>query len=145
MCVSGTNLSVFKRDIHELIGEFVEGDLTSFADMKRVWLSRKFSYVYEALPSSNLVFFIESLLAHAIGHMVCVDEDLEVFTVSVAFMRSNLSNPIEANDKGVEIATAVVKLMLDRKVFIFGAVDFDEACTTRGESRQSKQWVHYWS
>ncbi|KAG2257865.1 hypothetical protein Bca52824_077159 [Brassica carinata] len=145
MCVSGTNLSVFKRDIHELIGEFVEGDLTSFADMKRVWLSRKFSYVYEALPSSNLVFFIQSLLAHAIGHMVCVDEDLEVFTVSVAFMRSNLSNPIKANDKGVEIATAVVKLMLDRKVFIFGAVDFDEACTTRGESRQSKQWVHYWS
>ncbi|CAN6904162.1 unnamed protein product, partial [Brassica oleracea] len=115
---TGTNLSVFKRDIHELIGEFVEGDLTSFADMKRVWLSRKFSYVYEALPSSNLVFFIESLLAHAI---------------------------VEANDKGVEIATAVVKLMLDRKVFIFGAVDFDEACTTRGESRQSKQWVHYWS
>ncbi|WZZ81584.1 hypothetical protein YC2023_102156 [Brassica napus] len=67
MCVSGTNLSVFKRDIDELIGEFVEGDLTSFADMKRVWLSRKFSYVYEALPSSNLVFFIQSLLAHAIG------------------------------------------------------------------------------
>ncbi|CAN6897637.1 unnamed protein product [Brassica oleracea] len=117
MCVSGTNLSVFKRDIDELIGEFVEGDLTSFADMKRVWLSRKFSYVYEALPSSNLVFFIQSLLAHAI---------------------------VEANDKGVEIATALVKLMLDRKVFIFGAVDFDEACTTRGESRQFKQWVHYW-
>ncbi|KAH0911985.1 hypothetical protein HID58_035306 [Brassica napus] len=54
--------------------EFVEGDLTSFADMKRVWLSRKFSYVYEALPSSNL-----SLLSHAI---------------------------VDANDKGVEIATA---------------------------------------
>ncbi|KAG2304151.1 hypothetical protein Bca52824_032802 [Brassica carinata] len=66
MCMSGMILSQFKIDIDELIGEFVEGDLTSFADMKRVWLSRNFSYVYEAFPSSNLVFFIQSLLAHAI-------------------------------------------------------------------------------
>ncbi|CAN6977347.1 unnamed protein product [Brassica rapa subsp. trilocularis] len=59
MCMSGTKLSVFKTsfELVESLVFYFQGDLTSFADMKRVWLSRKFSYVYEALPSSNLVFF----------------------------------------------------------------------------------------
>ena len=35
--------------------------------MKRVWLSKKFSYIYEASPSSNLAFFMQSLYSHAIG------------------------------------------------------------------------------
>nr|VDC62482.1 unnamed protein product [Brassica rapa] len=56
---TGTKLSVFKTsfELVESLVFYFQGDLTSFADMKRVWLSRKFSYVYEALPSSNLVFF----------------------------------------------------------------------------------------
>ncbi|CAF1804578.1 unnamed protein product [Brassica napus] len=37
---------------------------------------------------------------------------------------------VEAKDKGVEIATAVGKQMLEKNVFIFGAVDYDEASTT---------------
>lgn len=37
---------------------------------------------------------------------------------------------MEAKEKGVEIATAVGKQMLDKNVFIFGAVDFDETSTT---------------
>ena len=43
-----------------------QGELTALADMKRVWLSRKFSYIYEASPSTNLSFFIQSLYAHTI-------------------------------------------------------------------------------
>lgn len=34
---------------------------------------------------------------------------------------------VEAKHKGVEIAVAVGKRMLDENVFIFGAVDFNEA------------------
>ncbi|KAJ0102980.1 hypothetical protein Patl1_06652 [Pistacia atlantica] len=64
------DLSPFKRDIDELIDEFVEGELTTLADMKKVWLSRKFTYIYEASPSNNLSFFMQSLYAHTIRHMV---------------------------------------------------------------------------
>lgn len=38
---------------------------------------------------------------------------------------------VEAKDKGVEIAAAVAKQMLDKNVFIFGAVDFNEASATK--------------
>ncbi|XP_018452705.1 uncharacterized protein LOC108823895 [Raphanus sativus] len=37
---------------------------------------------------------------------------------------------VEAKDKSVEIATAVGEQMLEKNVFIFGALDFDEASTT---------------
>uniref|UniRef100_A0A1J3HUN2 Uncharacterized protein n=1 Tax=Noccaea caerulescens TaxID=107243 RepID=A0A1J3HUN2_NOCCA len=63
----GMSLSPFKRDIDELIDELVEGDLTTFTDMKRVWLSRNFSYIYEAIPNTNLAFSIQSLYSHVIG------------------------------------------------------------------------------
>lgn len=37
---------------------------------------------------------------------------------------------VEAKDKGVEIATVVAKQMLDKNVFIFGAVDVNEVSAT---------------
>jgi snRNA-activating protein complex subunit 1 len=43
------------------------------ADMKRVWLSKKFSYIYEASPSSNLAFFMQSLYSHSIGSALFYD------------------------------------------------------------------------
>lgn len=61
------DLTPFKLDIDELIDEFVEGESTTLADMKRVWVSRKFSYIFEASPSNNLAFFMQSLYAHTIG------------------------------------------------------------------------------
>ncbi|CAF2058400.1 BnaC06g14520D [Brassica napus] len=148
---SGTNLSLFKRDIDELIDEFVEGDLTTFDDMKRVWLSRKFSYIYEAFPNTNLAFFIQSLYAHTIGHMVSIDSfsrrlgglyclyclhEIQPFKpkfriyISLQELGKFRDLIVEAKEKGVEIATAVGKQMLDKNLFIFGAVDFDETSTT---------------
>ncbi|KAJ4720107.1 Small nuclear RNA activating complex (SNAPc), subunit SNAP43 protein [Melia azedarach] len=64
------DLFPFKQDIDDLIDEFVKAESTTLADMKRVWLSRKFSYIYEARPSTNLSFFLQSLYAHTIRHMV---------------------------------------------------------------------------
>lgn len=46
---------------------YVQGESTALADMKRVWLSRKFSYIYEARPSSNLTFFMQTLYSQSIG------------------------------------------------------------------------------
>ncbi|OMO57744.1 Small nuclear RNA activating complex (SNAPc), subunit SNAP43 [Corchorus olitorius] len=67
------DLSPFKQDIDELVEEFVQSESTTLNDMKRIWLSRKFSYIYDASPSTNLAFFMQSLYSHAIGYIVNVD------------------------------------------------------------------------
>ncbi|TYH15088.1 hypothetical protein ES288_A05G016100v1 [Gossypium darwinii] len=67
------DLCLFKQDIDDLIHEFVESESSTLNDMKRIWLSMKFSYIYEASPSTNLAFFMQSLYAHTISHMVNVD------------------------------------------------------------------------
>ncbi|CAH2064239.1 unnamed protein product [Thlaspi arvense] len=145
----GANLSLFKLDIDELIDEFVEGDMTMFDDMKRVWGSRKFSYIYEAIPNTNLAFFMQSLYAHAIGHMVSIGEsfsrrlgglyclyclhEIQPFKpkfriyISLQELGKFRDLIVEAKDEGVEIATAVAKQMLDKNVFIFGGVEVNEA------------------
>ncbi|CAH8268470.1 unnamed protein product [Arabidopsis lyrata] len=144
------NLSPFKRDIDELIDEFVEGDLTTYADMKSVWLSRNFSYIYDASPNSNLAFFMQSLYVHTIGNMVSIDSfsrrlgglyclyclhEIQPFKpkfriyISLQELGKFRDLVVEAKDKGVEIAAAVAKQMLDKNMFIFGAVE--EASATR--------------
>ncbi|RYR39580.1 hypothetical protein Ahy_A09g045135 isoform D [Arachis hypogaea] len=42
-------------------------------DMKRVWLSKKFSYIYASGPSTNLTFFMQSLYAQCIDTPVSDD------------------------------------------------------------------------
>ncbi|XP_023638309.1 uncharacterized protein LOC17885134 isoform X1 [Capsella rubella] len=146
--MSGMNLSPFKRDIDELIGDFVKDDLKTFADMKSVWLSRKFSYIYEASPNSNLAFFMQSLYAHTIGHLVNIESfsrrlgglyclyclhEIQPFKpkfriyISLQELGKFRDLVVEAKDKGVEIAAAVAKEMLDKNMFIFGAVGEDSA------------------
>ncbi|ESQ45163.1 hypothetical protein EUTSA_v10010555mg [Eutrema salsugineum] len=149
---SGIKLPLFKRDIDELIDEFVEGDFTTFDEMKRVWLSRKFSYIYEAIPNTSLAFFMQSLYAHTIGHMVstgdsfsrrlgglyclyCLHETQPFkpkFRIYISLQELGKFRDliVEAKDKGVEIATAVAKQMFDKNVFIYGAVEVDEASAT---------------
>ncbi|XP_020881332.1 uncharacterized protein LOC9313345 isoform X1 [Arabidopsis lyrata subsp. lyrata] len=138
------NLSLFKKDIDELIDEFAEGDLTTFTDMKSVWLSRKFSYLYDASPTSNLAFFMQSLYAHTIGHMVSIDSfsrrlgglyclyclhEIQPFKpkfriyISLEELGKFRDLVVEAEDKGVEIVAAVAKQMLDKNMFIFGSVE----------------------
>jgi len=46
---------------------WLQDELTTLADMKRVWATKKFSYIYEARPSSNSAFFMQSLFSQAIG------------------------------------------------------------------------------
>ncbi|KAJ8450762.1 hypothetical protein Cgig2_021234 [Carnegiea gigantea] len=37
--------------------------------MKRLWLDRKFSYIFEARPSTNLALFMQTLYNHSISYM----------------------------------------------------------------------------
>lgn len=43
-----------------------QGNYTTLADMKRVWMAKKFSYIYEAKPTSNEAFFMQSLYSYSI-------------------------------------------------------------------------------
>ncbi|KAK9268529.1 hypothetical protein L1049_000282 [Liquidambar formosana] len=145
------DLSPFKLDIDELIDEFVEGESTALADMKRVWLSRKFSYIYEASPSTNVAFFMQSLYAHTIGHMVstgslsqrlgglyclyCLYETqpfkppFKIY-LSLGELMQLKNLLVDAKEKGIKVVSAIVKRMLDRNMFLFGFVDINEGSVT---------------
>lgn len=57
----------FSNFLIHVSGTDVQAESTTLADMRRVWLSRKMSYIFEASPSSSLGFFMQSLYAHSIG------------------------------------------------------------------------------
>ncbi|KAL5732900.1 hypothetical protein ACOSP7_032241 [Xanthoceras sorbifolium] len=141
------NLTPFKQDIDELIEEFVEGELTTLDDMKRVWLSRKFSYIYEASPSKNLAFFMQSLYAHAISHMIsttslsrrlgglyclyCLYEtqpSKPPFKIYISFgeLKKLKDLVVKAKGNGIRVVPALVKRMLEKNIFLFGSVDLNE-------------------
>ncbi|KAH9702602.1 Small nuclear RNA activating complex (SNAPc) subunit SNAP43 protein [Citrus sinensis] len=107
------DLSPFKQDIDELIDEFAQDELRTLADMKRVWLSRKFTYIYEASPSTNLSFFMQSLYAHTTRELKKLKELV-----------------VEAKNKDIRVVPALVKRMLEKKNFLFGFVDLNESSIT---------------
>lgn len=47
-------------------GDFQNG-FTSLADMKQLWKDRKFSYIYEASPTTHVGLFMQSLYGHTLG------------------------------------------------------------------------------
>lgn len=142
------DMSSFKLDIDELINEFTESKSMTLDDMKRVWLSRKFSYIYEARPSSNLAFFMQSLYSHSISYMsdtaslshrlgglyclYCLYETqpckppFKIY-LSLGDLKKLKDLAAHAKEKGVEVAPALIKRMLDRKIFLFGFVDINES------------------
>ncbi|KAK4257427.1 hypothetical protein QN277_007018 [Acacia crassicarpa] len=141
------NLTSFKLDIDELIDEFTQGGSTAFASMKRVWLSKKFSYIYEASPSTNLAFFMQSLYAHSIGYMVgtasflhrlgglyclyCLYETqpfkppFRVY-LSLGELRKLRLLVVDAKAGDIKVVPTLVKRMLESNMFLFGAVDLME-------------------
>ncbi|XVF83190.1 hypothetical protein PTKIN_Ptkin16aG0114200 [Pterospermum kingtungense] len=141
------DLSPFKQDIDELIHEFVQSESTTLNDMKRIWLSRKFSYIYEATPSTNLAFFMQSIYAHTIGHMVNADSlscrlgglyclyclyETQPFKppfkiyLSLGELNKLKSLVAEAKEMGIRVVPTLVKRMLEKNVFLFGFVDLNE-------------------
>lgn len=148
MTLKAMDLSPFKQDIDELIDEFAQDELTTLADMKRVWLSRKFTYIYEACPSTNLSFFMQSLYAHTICHMVSNDSlscrlgglyclyclyETQPFKppfhiyISLGELKKLKKLVVEAKNKDIRVVPALVKRMLEKKIFLFGSVDLNES------------------
>ncbi|KAM7268892.1 hypothetical protein ACFE04_011058 [Oxalis oulophora] len=142
------DLHPFKLDIDELINEFVECDSTTLADMKTIWRSRNFSFIFHPIPSNNLAFFMQSIYAHTIGYMIsttslsrrlgglyclyCLYETQPFkpqFKIYISHEElQKLQNlVIEAKENAIFIATSVVKTMLRKHVFLFGIVDSNEA------------------
>ncbi|CAL5360827.1 unnamed protein product [Camellia sinensis] len=153
-CITISNamdLKSFKLDIDELISEFTENNLTTLADMKRVWLSRKFSFIFEASPSTNLAIFMQSLYSHSIGYMVstaslshrlgglyclyCLHEvqpfkpPFKIY-LSLGELKRLRNLVIDVKEKGIKVASALVKKMLERNVFLFGFVDINDGSVT---------------
>ncbi|PON99850.1 Small nuclear RNA activating complex (SNAPc), subunit SNAP [Trema orientale] len=141
------DLTPFKKDIDELIAEFAEGESTTLVEMKRAWLSRKFSYIYEASPSSNLAFFMQSLYAHSIGYMsstaslscrlggvyclYCLHETqpfkppFKIY-LSLEELKKLRNLVVTAKEKGLKVVPALVKRMLEKNMFLLGFLDMNE-------------------
>ncbi|XP_051119958.1 uncharacterized protein LOC127243823 [Andrographis paniculata] len=145
------DLKPFKLDIDELINEFSESGSTSLAEFKKVWLSKKFSFIFEAGPLSNQGFFMQSLYAHCIGYMVsartlanrvgglyclhCLYETQPYkppykIYLSHVELREIKCLVADAKAADVKIVSALVKNMLDRNAFLFGFVGVNEGSTT---------------
>lgn len=138
------DLRPFKLDIDELVDEFNEGNHTTLADMKKMWMAKKFSYIYEAKPISNEAIFMQSLYSYSISHMVstgALSTRLGGFYCLYCLYETQPYKPafkiylslcelkrlkilvIDAKKIGIAIVPALVKKMLDKNMFLFGFVD----------------------
>ncbi|KAM1263939.1 hypothetical protein ACFX15_033357 [Malus domestica] len=141
------DLTPFKRDVDELIDEFAKAESTSLADMKRIWLSKKFSYIYEARPSTNLAFFMQSLYAHLIGYIVgtaslshrvgglyclfCLYETQPCkppfrIYISLEELKKLRKLVIDTKENQIKVVSSLVRKMLEKNTFLFGFVDTNE-------------------
>ncbi|KAJ4952806.1 hypothetical protein NE237_029638 [Protea cynaroides] len=157
---STVDLTPFKLDIDELINDFSESNSTTLDEMKRVWLSRKFSYIYEAKPAANLAFFMQSLYAHSVGHMVMGDSlsrrlgglyclyclyetqpskpPFKIY-LSLGELKNIKSCVVDAKKESIKVVPALVKRMLEKNMFLFGCVDINEASATERVNEINKQ------
>ncbi|KAG6712702.1 hypothetical protein I3842_05G115500 [Carya illinoinensis] len=119
--------------------------------MKRVWISRKFSYIYEASPSTNLAFFMQSLYAHSIGYMIgnaslshrlgglyclyCLYETQPFkppfrIYLSIGELKKLTNLVVDAKGKGLKVVSPLIRRMLEKNMFLFGSVEINEGSVT---------------
>ncbi|KAJ0988976.1 hypothetical protein J5N97_007332 [Dioscorea zingiberensis] len=138
------DLSLLKLDVDELLNEFTEGNFTTLTDFKRVWAARKFSYIYEARPTTNSAFFMQSLFSYCISNIVsqaslsrqlgglyclyCLHQtqpykpSFKIY-LSLEELKRLRTLVIDAKEKGIKVVMALVKRMLHMNMFLFGSVD----------------------
>ncbi|KAH7682955.1 snRNA-activating protein complex subunit 1 protein [Dioscorea alata] len=146
------DLAPFKLDIDELLDEFTEGNLITLTDFKRVWAARKFSYIYEARPTTNSAFFMQSLfsycicnivsqapLARRLGGLYCLyclhqtqpyKPSFKIY-LSLDELRRLRKLVIDAKENGIKVVIALVKRMLVMNMFLFGSVDIAGGSVTQ--------------
>ncbi|KAF8692244.1 hypothetical protein HU200_039849 [Digitaria exilis] len=135
------DLAPFKLDIDELVADYAQGKCTSLAEFKRVWMAKKFSYIYEGRPKTNSGFFMQSLFLHCIGHLTsqsslprrlaglyclyCLYEcqpykpQIKIY-LSLEECRQLKGFIVMAKQNGVHLVPALIKRMLDKGMFLFG-------------------------
>lgn len=145
------DLKPFKLDIDELINDFVKGGSTTFAEFKRIWLSKKFSFIFEASPSTNQACFMQSLYAHCIGYMMstgslpnsvgglyclyCLYETqpfkppFKIY-LSLGNLKRIKNLVVDTKTRDIKVVSILVKRMLERSLFLFGSVDANEGSAT---------------
>ncbi|XP_047332259.1 uncharacterized protein LOC124935871 [Impatiens glandulifera] len=142
------DLKPFKLDIDELINDFAEKNQSSFTEWKKVWLSRKFSLLFEAKPPTKHAFFMQSLYGHCIGYMISTDSmqhrlgglyclyclhEIQPFKppfkayLSVGELTSLRHLVVDARNMNIRVVSTLVKAMLEKNIFLLGAVDLREA------------------
>uniref|UniRef100_A0A1D1YBE8 snRNA-activating protein complex subunit 1 n=1 Tax=Anthurium amnicola TaxID=1678845 RepID=A0A1D1YBE8_9ARAE len=142
--VGTMDLSLFKKDIDELLDQFAQSGSTSFDGFKKVWLSRKFSYLYEGRSTTNSAVFMQGLYAHCIGYMTSAGSlsqrlgglyclyclyETEPFKpffkiyLSLGELKRLKELVIDARNDGIDIVAALIKRMIERDTFLFGFVD----------------------
>lgn len=141
------DLKPFRLDIDELINEFAEGEMTMLADMKRIWLSKKFSCIYEAKPTTKLGFFMQSLYTHCIGYMTstasishrlgglyclyCLHETqpfkppFKIY-LCIREIKRLKELVLDAKKEKIGVVHTLVNSMLERNLFLYGAIDLKE-------------------
>ncbi|KAK1353745.1 Small nuclear RNA activating complex (SNAPc), subunit SNAP43 [Heracleum sosnowskyi] len=119
--------------------------------MKKVWTCRKFSFIYEARPTTNIGCFMQSLYSHCIGYVVanaslstrlgglyclyCLYEtqpykpSFRIY-ISLGELRRLRKLVVYSKKENVNVAPALVNRMLERNMFLFGAVNLKESSVT---------------
>lgn len=114
--------------------------------MKKVWLSRKFTYIFDAIPSTNRAFYMQSLYAHTISYMVgtgslskrlgalyclyCLYETqpfkppFKIY-LSLGELKKIKALVVDAKEKSIKVVPTLVNRMLEKNVFLFGSVDLN--------------------
>ncbi|KAM0857359.1 hypothetical protein ACQ4PT_048541 [Festuca glaucescens] len=138
------DLAPFKLDIDELLDDYAKENCTSFTDFKRVWMAKKFSYIYEGRPKTNSGVFMQSLFLHCIGHMTCqrslcqrlaglyclyclyecqpYKPHFKIY-LSLEECKQLKEFIMEAKQSGIGLVPALVKRMLDKGMFLFGFIN----------------------
>ncbi|KAI3712493.1 hypothetical protein L1987_71050 [Smallanthus sonchifolius] len=141
------DLNPFRLDIDDLINEYAEGKMTLLTDMKRLWLFKKLSCIFEAKPNTKLGFFMQSLYAHCIGYMTSSDSishrlgglyclyclhETQPFKppfriyLCTREMKRLKELVIDAKKENIGVVPILVSSMLERNLFLYGAIDLKE-------------------
>ncbi|KAK3140134.1 hypothetical protein QOZ80_5AG0396500 [Eleusine coracana subsp. coracana] len=138
------DLAPFKLDIDELLADYARENYMSLADFKRVWMARKFSYIFEGKPTTNSGVFMQSLFLHCIGHMTsqsllpqrlaglyclyCLYEcqpykpRFKIY-LSLEECKQLKDFVIMAKQNELPLVPVLVKRMLDKGMFLFGFIN----------------------
>ncbi|XP_015697222.1 uncharacterized protein LOC102708649 isoform X2 [Oryza brachyantha] len=119
------DLSPFKLDIDELLADYSEANYTAFADFKRLWIAKKFSYIYEGHMTS------QSCLPQRLAGLYCLyclyesqpyKPHFKIY-LSLEELKKLKDFIVEAKQNGMDVVPALVKRMLDKGMILFGFIN----------------------